>query len=283
MIWIVFAAMVALALLVLLRPLIATSAVAAARSEYDLMVYKDQLGEITRDVERGLLSAAQADAARTEIQRRMLAAADGDKGAKATLDGKKGIAKAGKAAPIVIGLLLPLLAVVVYLPLGAPELPDRPYAGRAAQINEMKEKTATIQAMVTRLAERLKQEPSDGKGWAMLGRSYRALGLTDEAKDAYRNAVTLLPGDAQSRIELAIMLLEEADNDALPDEAVTRLEEVLAINADQPDALYFTGLAAAMKGDTARAKARWNRLLMVLPAESPARGQVEKDMARLGG
>ncbi len=277
MIWIVFAAMVVLALLVLLRPLIATSAVAAARSEYDLMVYKDQLGEIARDVERGLLSPAQADAARTEIQRRMLAAADGDKGAKAS------IAKAGKAVPIVIGLLLPLLAIMVYLPLGAPELPDRPYAGRAAQINEMKEKTATIQAMVTRLAERLKQDPSDGKGWVMLGRSYRALGLADEAKDAYRNAVTLLPGDAQSRIELAIMLLEEADNDALPDEAITRLEEVLAINADQPDALYFTGLAAAMKGDTARAKVRWNRLLMVLPAESPARGQVEKDMARLGG
>lgn len=277
MIWIVFAAMVVLALLVLLRPLVATAAVAAARSEYDLMVYKDQLGEIARDVERGLLSPVQADAARTEIQRRMLAAADGDKGAK------KGIAKAGKAAPIAIGLLLPLLAIMVYLPLGAPELPDRPYAGRAAQINEMKEKTATIQAMVTRLAERLKQDPSDGKGWAMLGRSYRALGLADEAKDAYRNAVTLLPGDAQSRIELAIMLLEEADSDALPDEAITRLEEVLAINADQPDALYFTGLAAAMKGDTARAKTRWNRLLMVLPAESPARGQVEKDMARLGG
>lgn len=277
MIWIVFAAMVVLALLVLLRPLVATATVAAARSEYDLMVYKDQLGEIARDVERGLLSPVQADAARTEIQRRMLAAADGDKGAK------KGIAKAGKAAPIAIGLLLPLLAIMVYLPLGAPELPDRPYAGRAAQINEMKEKTATIQAMVTRLAERLKQDPSDGKGWAMLGRSYRALGLADEAKDAYRNAVTLLPGDAQSRIELAIMLLEEADSDALPDEAITRLEEVLAINADQPDALYFTGLAAAMKGDTARAKTRWNRLLMVLPAESPARGQVEKDMARLGG
>ncbi|WP_096704647.1 c-type cytochrome biogenesis protein CcmI [Magnetospirillum sp. 15-1] len=275
MIWIVFAAMVVLALLVLLRPLLATSAATAARSEYDLMVYKDQLGEIVRDVERGLLSPAQADAARTEIQRRMLAAADGDKGAKAT------IAKAGKTAPILVGLLLPLLAVLVYLPLGAPELPDRPYAGRAAQIAEMQEKAATIQAMVTRLAERLKQDPSDGKGWAMLGRSYRALGLADEAKDAYRNAITLLPGDAQTRIELAIMLLEEAENDALPDEAIARLEEVLAITPDQPDALYFTGLSAAMKGDSARAKARWNRLLMVLPAESPARGQVEKDMARL--
>lgn len=277
MIWIVFAAMVALSLLVLLRPLLATPKASAARSEYDLMVYKDQLGEITRDVERGLLTAGQAEAARTEIQRRMLAATDGDKGTKVAA------AKAGKAAPIVIGLMLPLLALMFYLPLGAPELPDRPYAGRAAQIAEMQEKNATIQAMVTRLAERLKQDPSDGKGWAMLGRSYRALGMPDEAKDAYRNAVTLLPEEVQARVELSIMLLEEAEGDTLPAEAVTLLEEVLALNPDQPDALYFTGLSAAMKGEIPRAKARWNRLLLVLPADSPARNQVEKDMARLGG
>jgi cytochrome c-type biogenesis protein CcmH len=276
-IWIVFAAMVVLALLVLLRPLLAATTASAARSEYDLMVYKDQLGEISRDVERGLLSATQADAARTEIQRRMLAAGDGEKG------GAKAVAKQGKTVPIALAVLLPLLAVLVYLPLGAPELPDRPYAGRAAQIAEMKEKSATIQAMVTRLAERLKQDPSDGKGWAMLGRSYRAMGMAEEAKDAYRKSVALLPAETQARIELAIMLLEEAEGDALPDEAIARLEEVLAISPDQPDSLYFTGLSAAMKGDNARAKARWNRLLMVLPADSPARGQVEKDMARLGG
>lgn len=277
MIWIVFAAMVALSLLVLLRPLLATPTASAARSEYDLMVYKDQLGEIARDVERGLLTPTQAEAARTEIQRRMLAATDGDKGTKVAA------AKAGKVAPIVIGLMLPLLALVFYLPLGAPELPDRPYAGRAAQIAEMQEKNATIQAMVTRLAERLKQDPSDGKGWAMLGRSYRALGMPDEAKDAYRNAVTLLPEEVQARVELSIMLLEESEGDTLPAEAVTLLEEALAVNPDQPDALYFTGLSAAMKGEIPRAKARWNRLLLVLPADSPARGQVEKDMARLGG
>jgi cytochrome c-type biogenesis protein CcmH len=276
-IWIIFAAMVGLTLLVLLRPLLAAPAAAIARSDYDLMVYKDQLAELARDMERGLLTADQADAARTEILRRMLAASDGDKG------GSTVAVKKGKTAPILVALLVPLLGVPVYLLLGAPQLPDRPYAGRAEQIAEMNQRAATIQAMVSRLAERLRQDPSDGKGWAMLGRSYRALGQADEAKEAYRRAIVLLPADTQARIELAIMLLEEAEGDGLPDEAIARLEEVLALAPDQPDALYFTGLSAAMKGDAARAKARWNRLLMVLPADSPARGQVEKDMARLGG
>lgn len=286
MIWIVFAAMIGLALLVLLRPLLAAPAAAgiATRADYDLMVYKDQLGEIARDVERGLLTDAEADAARTEIQRRMLAAAE--KGAERGPD-KGGAGKAAPPAkrglklPVAIGVGLPLLALPLYLLLGIPNLPDQPYSGRAAQIAEMKERAASIQGMVDRLAERLKQDPSDGKGWAMLARSYRALGLTEEAKDAYRNAARLMADDAQSRVELAIILLEEAEGDALPNEAVGLMEEVLAINPDQPDALYFTGLSAAMKDDKPRAQARWNRLLMVLPADSPARGQLEQDLARL--
>jgi cytochrome c-type biogenesis protein CcmH len=233
------------------------------------------LGEIARDVERGLLTPAEAAAARTEIQRRMLAAAEGE-GARTAAQPKRGI-----KLPLAIGVGLPLLALPLYLLLGIPNLPDQPYSGRAAQIAEMKERAASIQGMVERLAERLKQDPSDGKGWAMLGRSYRALGLAEEAKDAYRNAARLMADDAQSRVELAIILLEEAEGDALPNEAVGLMEEVLAINPDQPDALYFTGLSAAMKDDKPRAQARWNRLLMVLPADSPARGQLEQDLARL--
>lgn len=280
MIWIVFAAMLGLALLVLLRPLLAAPAAAAARADYDLMVYKDQLGEIARDVERGLLTAAEAEAARTEIQRRMLAAAE--TGAEGGAD--KVAAPSGRSLklPAAIAVGVPLVALPLYLLLGIPYLPDQPYSGRAAQLAEMKERAATIQGMVERLAERLKQDPSDGKGWAMLARSYRALGLAEEAKDAYRNAIRLLADDAQSRVELAILLLEEAEGDALPDEAVGLMEEVLALNPDQPDALYFTGLSAAMKGEKPRAQARWNRLLMVLPADSPARGQLEQDLARLG-
>lgn len=275
MIWAVFAAMTGLALLLLLRPLLAKVPAAAARAEYDLVVYKDQLSEIARDVERGLLTADQAEAARTEIQRRMLTA-DAAGGAVATTSDKP-----GKVVPVLIAVSLPLLAAGLYLVLGVPWLPDQPYSGRAAQIKEMQDRASTIQGMVTRLAERLKADPSDGKGWAMLGRSYRAMGKVDEAKDAYRNAIRLLRDDPSPRVELAVMLLDEAEGDTLPPEAVDLMEQAVSLNPDQPDALYFTGLSAAMKGDTARAKARWNRLLMVLPADSPARGQLEKDMARL--
>ena len=272
MIWIIFAAMLGLTLLVLLRPLLRPQPAGAARVEFDLAVYADQLEEITRDIERGLLSADQAEAARTEIQRRMLAAGESE---KAEIPVR---IKAGKRVALAIVLVLPLLAGAFYLALGSPELPDRPYSGRAAQIADMRQRTATIQGMVDRLAERLKSDPSDGKGWAMLGRSYRALGRMDEAKDSYAKAAKLLPAEVQVRVEYAILLLDEAEGDTLPPEVVRLMAEALALDPNQPDALYFLGLDAAAKGEKTKAGKLWTRLLDKLPPDSPARSQVQQQL-----
>ncbi|MBI3446949.1 MAG: c-type cytochrome biogenesis protein CcmI, partial [Magnetospirillum sp.] len=114
MIWIIFAAMLALTLAVLLRPLLSKSApLMTARADYDLMVYKDQLAEISRDIERGLMNADQAASARTEIQRRMLAAGEGPVVAAAAP------ARRGMALVVVIVLGLPLLSLATYLAFGA--------------------------------------------------------------------------------------------------------------------------------------------------------------------
>ncbi|CAA7612507.1 c-type cytochrome biogenesis protein CcmI [Magnetospirillum sp. SS-4] len=275
MIWIVFAAMVALALAVLLRPLLRPAAPDASRAEYDLAVYRDQLDEIGRDIERGLLSADQAEAARTEIQRRMLNAAEtGSSPAPAT-------GKSGGAIAMAIAVALPLAALGLYLPLGVPELPDQPYSGRADQVARMKEQASTIQAMVERLAERLKTDPADGKGWAMLGRSYAALGQIEEAKDAYRNAVTLLKDDVPSRVEYASLLMDEAEGGKLPVDVVRLMTEVLLLDPDQPDALYFVGLDAAIREDKETAGKLWTRLLNLLPADSPARAHVQQQLDAL--
>ncbi len=270
MIWIVFSAMLALTLAVLLRPLLRPVAVGAARVEYDLMVYRDQLDEIARDVERGLLSADQADAARTEIQRRMLAAGESEKTIQPTTG------KAGKRAALVLVAAIPLASIAGYLALGAPDLPDRPFSGRAAQIAEMRQKADTIQTMVNGLAARLRANPDDGKGWAMLGRSYRALGRMEESKSAYRKALRLLPREVQVRIDYGGMLLDEAETETLPPELVSVMGEVLAIDPNQPDALYFLGMDAAAQGNVAQARTLWTHLLDRLPDDSSARGQVQQ-------
>lgn len=124
MIWAIFAAMTALAMAFVLVPLLRGRAKVAARADYDLAVYKDQLAELDRDLERGVLTADQAGAARVEIQRRMLAAAEA--GGKAADAAPRRIL----APAAVVAVLLPVAAFGLYAVLGSPRLPDVPHAGR---------------------------------------------------------------------------------------------------------------------------------------------------------
>ncbi|MFD2234750.1 c-type cytochrome biogenesis protein CcmI [Phaeospirillum tilakii] len=271
MIWILFGGLTAVTMLWLLLPLLRPPAAAAQRAAYDLAVYRDQLDEIGRDIERGLLSPDQAEAARTEIKRRMLAAAD----APAT------VTAAGAAGwpAWLIALGLPLLSFGLYALLGSPTLPDQPYAGRAAEIAEVRGQLSMIEDRVQKLEERLKANPGDGQSWAMLGRSQRALGRAEPARQAYRKAVALLPDAVEPRIELAGMLIEEAQ--APTPEAVALLREVLAHQPDQPDALYFVAQAELGAGHTAQAREMLTRLATLLPAGSSDRAEVEKQIEKL--
>ena len=70
--WLIFAAMTATAMLAVLLPLRRR---APARSGSDVAVYRDQLEEIDRDRAAGLVGAGEAEAARVEISRRLIAAA----------------------------------------------------------------------------------------------------------------------------------------------------------------------------------------------------------------
>src|SRR5258708_12108871 len=65
--------MTSLAVALLLIPLLLRNRTAASREAYTLAVYRDQLAEIDRDLDRGVLTIGQAAAARTEISRRILA------------------------------------------------------------------------------------------------------------------------------------------------------------------------------------------------------------------
>ena len=73
--WIIIVALSALVVLMLARGMLRPGDAAVAdASEFDLKVYRDQLAEVERDVARGVIGAEDAERARTEISRRILAA-----------------------------------------------------------------------------------------------------------------------------------------------------------------------------------------------------------------
>src|SRR3954467_14120131 len=122
--WFVFALMTALAVFAVLWPL--GRAPRALREGSESAVYKDQLAEIDRDVAAGLIGPGEAEAARVEIGRRLLAADDAEREAPAPSS-----VRLRRAVAVVALAGLPLLTLATYLRLGSPWLPDFPHALRA--------------------------------------------------------------------------------------------------------------------------------------------------------
>jgi cytochrome c-type biogenesis protein CcmH len=231
-----------------------------ARSSFDLAVYRDQLKEVARDQERGLIGAEEARAAKLEIERRMLRAAAPEQTAPATAPGRRWV--------IAAAACLPIFALLVYLRLGTPWLPDEPIASRATE-----PRPPDIARMVAGLEARLEQQPNDAEGWLMLGRSRMVLRDPEAAATAYRRALALEPGSAAAVAGLGESLTAAAKGVVTP-EAQKLFERLATLAPDEPRAGYYLGLAAAQAGDDNAAVEHWRRLLAQAPSDAPWRPTV---------
>jgi cytochrome c-type biogenesis protein CcmH len=172
-----------------------------------------------------------------------------------------------------------------------PSPPAEANMPSASQVNETAkatansspaEKEAMINAMVERLADRLKQNPDDVDGWSRLGRSYMVLNQPDKAVEPYARAVALKPADLALKQQYAEALIEARPTDDLPQQATALLKDVLAADPKNPEALWYVGIAEADAGHAQAARDLWTRLLAQLPADAPVRQQVEDRIAALG-
>ena len=172
--WIIFALMTAAAILAVLWPLGRKAAEAGGGN--DLVVYRDQLDEIGRDHSAGLIGQAEAEAARVEVSRRLLAAADAQAAiAKPTTTAVQRASRR-RAAAIAALLVLPVLPLSFYLMLGSPDLPGQPAFARV----KAPQGQQTIEAMVAQVEAHLASNPNDGAGWEVIAPVYLRLGRLDD-------------------------------------------------------------------------------------------------------
>src|ERR1700690_240141 len=214
----------------------------SSRARANVLIHRDQLTELDADLKNNTISKEQYDAGRREVERRVLEdtlASLHDTPADAT--GR------GKWAAIALSVVIPLAAVGLYLKLGTPQSVSPEMASAdAAQANGQAPHGVSmdkIREMADKLAERLKQQPNDAEGWAMLARSYRVLGQFKEASDAYQHAIKLVPGDAQLYADYAdAMGMAQGQN--LEGEPMRLIEQSLKLDPNNIKALALAGTAA---------------------------------------
>jgi len=263
--WVMLALMTAAVLAALLRPLLRVGTPAADRAAYDLTVYRDQLDELTRDEARGTISAAEAAAARLEIERRLLAV---------TPKGDAPAPRPARLAALLLVVAVPLAAIGLYLDLGEPDLPDQPLSARGAERPLLAQDGSLDPARVKPALEaRLKADPTSLDGWLLLGRTDASLGAWDDGKAAYAQAMSL-SHDRPDVMEAYGELLVGSAGGEVTDPASELFTRAVAADSNRIKARYYLALAAAQHGDLAQAVAGWKALEADAPAEAPWRAAV---------
>jgi len=269
----------------------------------DLLIYRDQLHEVERDLDRNLLSNDEADRTRTEISRRILAA---DAGFRA--NGGNGPRWLRNSGAVLIAVVLMGGSAALYTFLGANGAPDQPLAARLADIaarqdrrpdqheaearvGDLRElavdRSAEYLALVAQLRETARARPDDLTGQRLLAQHEAQIGEFRAAYQAQAKVINLLgvAVGAQDYTDLAELMIIAADGYVSP-EAEKVLAGALELDPREPRARYYSGLDLAQNGRPDLAYRLWLELLVEGPPDAPwiapIRAQIDTVAQRAG-
>ena len=275
MLALVLALMMAVAIFAVLWPLSRGRETApSAAGSSDVAVYRDQLEEIERDRNAGMIAAPEAQAAQIEVSRRLIAAAQPAENASPAGDAANHLWRRRITALAAL-VVMPAGAAVLYLLLGSPGLPGQALSGRLDAQDQN-----SLPAMIARVEAHLEQSPEDGRGWEVVAPVYMRLARYDDAVRADRNAIRLL-GETSARLgDLGEALVLQA-NGVITEEAKSVFEQIVVRDSADPRAQFYVGRAAEQDGRLADAAQTWRALITRGPADAPWLPAVREALARV--
>ena len=188
----------------------------------------------------------------------------------------------GAGAPItalVLGLTFPAAVLVIYLSVSNHDWSAPVPATRSVAGDPVNSMAPDLQDAVRSLEDRLRAQPDDADGWLLLGRSYAQLQNVSESRRAFRQALALEPSnEAKLGVAEADILL---DRNNLSRDAGRLVEEVLAIEPQNPKALFYGGMVAMTRNDVDTFRERWQLLLTMSPPDS-IRAVIESQLEHVG-
>ena len=268
----------------------------------DLLIYKDQLVEVERDLEKGVLSKSESDAARIEVSRRILLADKRSKLEKQTVSISQ---NHNKLITFIILIFILAGSFSIYAFLGNPSLPDMPLQARLAEIKENRsqrisqeeaellvpdeiiEAPSDYLALVSKLRIAMKERPNDIQGLRLLALHEFRLGKYRSARKAHLKIINVLGETATAKdlIDFAEVMIV-ATNGYVSPEAEFILRRGLEMKPNDGRARYYSGLSMAQSGRPDVTLRLWENLLDEGPDDAPWIPLIKEqivDVARLVG
>ncbi|NRQ14038.1 c-type cytochrome biogenesis protein CcmI [Ensifer sesbaniae] len=271
--WILVAILTAAVAVVLILPLMRAGEAPSSPHSHDIEVYRDQLDELKRDQDSGLISSDDAELARAEVARRLLAAGESDRVVTPAVSPRRG---ANRLAQAFVLLCLPVVGLCLYLLTGSPGVPAQPLAARLADPN------GDINVLIAKAENHLAVNPNDGAGWDLLAPIYMRNGRIEEAVDAYDRAIRLL-GPTPARLGGYAEALVVQSDGLVTTKAQEALQQALALDPNDPRSEFYLALGLKQEGKKDEALTAFNRLVATSPADAPWLPLVKQHVAELTG
>ncbi|MDE0812086.1 MAG: c-type cytochrome biogenesis protein CcmI, partial [Alphaproteobacteria bacterium] len=234
---------------------------------------RDQLTELDREHREGRLLYVEAEAAKAEISRRILAADAARKG-----DGGPGEER-HPAAAVLLAVLLVGSAVTGYIYTGSPNQPSHPYAERE---DERKQRTAgtrgqqmNLSDLADRLKKRLNEDADSVQGWQLLARTYMTMGNFAEAVPAFEQLIALNGADSGTFASYGEAISLAAQGSVTP-KSQAAFREALAKNFKEPTARFYLALADWQGGEHRKAYDGWLALMAETPVDATWAGVLQQ-------
>lgn len=231
-------------------------------------MFRARLDDIQTDLDMGRLGETEAEAARAELAREVMRLED------STGPARHPVSRNQWAVVALTLLLVPVLAFWVYTEIGQPNLPAMPLATRPdAQIANM-----SFEEAVAKIEARMQQDPSDVRGWQVLGPAYMQLERFDDAADAFARVnamITPTPDSLTNEAEARLM----ANNGHFDPDVTGLLDQALTLDPQNARALYYLAGEATRTEDWKKAEDLWSQMLALSDGTEAWRPIAERGLA----
>lgn len=272
---------VAAALALLLWPLLRAPKSGAVAAQTALL--REQLDALKSAHAAGLVSEADFATRQQALSAAALQLIDQPALAKPALSGT------ARVVAVLLLLGVPAATLVLYEQVGTPNALgfSGPAAPAPAGTGEAASQAAPGLAQAAQtLAAKLRDNPQDGEGWALLARTHRAMEDFAAAAQAYERAIALLPENASLLVEAAESKGLSSSSRTLQGQPEQWVDRAIELEPENQDALFLKGLARAQADDPAAAESTWERLLKLMEPGSESQQAVVAQLnivrARLG-
>jgi len=278
--WAIVAIFIAITFAFLLPPLLRTRDTSGivARKDLTVTVYQDQFAELENDLKNEVISQDQYDQAKVDLEKNLLE--DIGKADQADeIEKAKSSPLGNKIAAGIIIACVPIFSVTLYNAWGGGAAALDPESVPQEVKNEQHKDD--IEGMLNSLIARLKEDPTDGEGWYMLGKTYQFLKKYPEAVDAFERSLPL--GGSQNADVLASYAdaIAMAANRNLTDKAINVLKQAIQIDPNHVKSLWLVGTAAYQEKNYPEALEYWERLVKVLPPGSDEANQITANIGEV--